>query len=145
IFWNDGNVHGMLPVALAVGVIVLVRSKIPTPLVPAILGALLVYGIHIDDDPLRYYDALLGSNAAPSRLLDWLVRNRPQRIVAVHLGSGLISAALPHAFVANATDDPCSEASRLKALLVVRGPFYGGCGRTVYQDPNATVYAGSGG
>jgi len=144
IFWNDANAHGMLLVATAVGVIILLRSKMPAPFVSALVCALLVYGIQIDNYPVRYYDASLGSNAAPSRLFDWLVRNGPQRIVTVHLGSGAISAVLPHAFVANATDDPCSEAAHLKAVLVVAGPSYRDCGPKLFEDASATVYAAGG-
>jgi len=141
IFWNDANTHEMLLVALAAGVIILLRSKMPAPFGPLLVSALLVYGIHIDNSPVRYYDAWLGSNAAPSRLFDWLIRNGPQRIVTVHLRSGSISAVLPHALVADATDSPCSEAARLKAILVVAGPSYRDCGFKLFEDATATVYA----
>ncbi len=131
-------------VVVAVGVLVWLQSKIPTQVVAALITSLFVYGTYIDDNSVRYYDAWLGTNMDPSRLFNWLAEQRPKRIVAAQLGSGSISVVLPQAFIANASDDPCAEAGRLRAVLVVAGPPYRDCGRKRFADSSATVYrAGS--
>lgn len=142
IFWNDANTHGMLPAAIAVGALYALRRKIPAPAPAIVIAAIFAYGVHLDDNPVRYYDASLGSNVAPSRLYDWLARNKPKRLVVSQPPSGSISVVLPQAFVANATDNPCAEAARLQALLVTAGAPLRSCGPQLFADAYATVYRG---
>lgn len=140
IFWNDANTHGMLPAAIAVGALIGLRHKIPARAPAVIIAAIFAYGVHLDNNPVRYYDALLGSNASPSRLYDWLARNQPKRLVASQVRSGTISVVLPQAFVANATDDPCIEAARLQAILVSSSVPRPSCGPRLFSDAYAAVY-----
>lgn len=140
IFWNDSNTHGVLLVAMAFAILTCLKNKVPAPASVAAIVAIFVYGVHLDNDPIRYYDAALGTNVAPSKLYDWLLQNNPPRLIVSELGPGSISVVLPHAFVADATLAPCAEARRLGAMLVAAHRSNIRCGIKLFADDYASVY-----
>jgi len=140
IFWNDAHTHAVVPVAVAVGILVIARNKMPIAALVVLGTAILIYGVRQDDNPVAYYDAWLGSNADPSGLYAWLSRSRPQRVVVSRLISGPVSVVLPGVFVANAVSDPCAEARRLRAIAIVGARSHRNCGRRLFADAHATVY-----
>ncbi|MBC5799388.1 MAG: hypothetical protein GIW94_05365 [Candidatus Eremiobacteraeota bacterium] len=140
IFWNYAHTHAIVPIAIAAGILMSVRNKLPTAAVVALGTAILLYGVRQDVNPVGYYDAWLGSNVAPSGLYAWLSRTRPQRVVVSELRGGPVSVVLPGTLVADANSDPCAEARRLRAVVIVAARSHRNCGRRVFADAHASVY-----
>jgi hypothetical protein len=145
IYANDATTHATWCVVLALAAVLAVPPQRIRALATAALGlALVAYSaVLAGSHPLDYYDEWLRPAPNPSRVFDWLAARR--------VGSLDVASPLSRVVEAGA-GDPCAEARRLGALLVVatddtvppedralqraRGRS---CGTVLYDDGAAAV------
>jgi hypothetical protein len=155
VFANDQMTRGTWWVILMVAFVVLVT---PSRFRPG-AGSLLAMGIAAytvvlaGSHPAGYYDDWLDGSSRQTQLFEWIAHNEPSAVVGSHFRVGAINVVSPGTRVADAlADEPCEEALRLHALLVLANEDPGTnatwerdrtrasvCGVTVYSDPWSVV------
>ena len=155
IYANDATTHATWGVVLALVAVLAVPRQRFRALATGTLGlALVAYSVVLaGSHPLDYYDEWLRPAPNPSRLFEWLAARRAPALLGWGLRVGSLVVASPLSRVVEAGGgDPCAEARRLGALLVVatddtvppedralqraRGRS---CGTVLYDDGAATV------
>jgi hypothetical protein len=155
IYANDATTHATWGVVLALAAVLAVPPQRIRALATGTLGlALVAYSaVLAGSHPLDYYDEWLRPTPNPSRVFDWLAARRAPVLVGWGLRVGSLDVASPISRVVEAgAGDPCAEARRLGALLVVatddtvppedralqraRGRS---CGTVLYDDGAAAV------
>jgi hypothetical protein len=157
IFENDATTHRWYLAAIVVAAAIVAdawRARgFATPLVSL---ALVAYAVRFaGSHPADYYDDLISSGNGKSHLFEWLAAERPPRVVGDTIRLGSIVVVSPGTLAQNTVRvDPCGEARRAHALLVVaddpptnaaafaaRRAAGRACGRVLYEDERALAVA----
>ncbi len=157
IFANDATTHRWYVAALAVGVAIVADALRTRGIATALAGlAFVAYAVRLTGShPIDYYDDLVARGNGPSQLFAWLANDRPAAAVGDHIRIGAITVVSPRTLAINTVQvDPCGEARRAGALLVIaddpptgaaafaRRRAYGrACGSVRYDDKHALVVA----
>jgi hypothetical protein len=150
IFANDGATHGwyLAALAFAIGAAIDV-SRTRGFATTVVATALIVYGVRLaGTHPVDYFDDAMSRGQTRSRLFAYLARTRPPRVAGYQVPLGSISIVSPRTLATNTlTADPCTDARRAHALLVVadsprasdadlatRRSSLRRCGRVLFDD-----------
>lgn len=155
IFWNDSYTHWALAAAAFAACAALLTQRTRGISIAAAALAVVLIGSWAASTRAQgfYGDWMRQPSGKPTGVFSWIWAHKPQRVLATNVRTGAVLMSSPQTWtVSAAPSDPCEQARRDRALLLV-GSNEGvqgaqlaaavaaarSCGRTVYEDGAAVL------